>query len=122
LGTFVIVALLALPAYFTGEPAEEVVEDSVGVAEASIEAHESAALVALVGAELVGLLALAALYRARGGRAPSVLVPRAVLVAAIVTSGWMAWTANLGGRIRHAEIRPGVAQSVPEHTAQGEGR
>ena len=122
LGTFVIVALLALPAYFTGEPAEEVVEDSVGVAEASIEAHESAALVALVGAELVGLLALAALYRARGGRAPSVLVPRAVLVAAIVTSGWMAWTANLGGRIRHAEIRPGTAQSAPGDSDEGEGR
>ena len=123
LGTFVVVALLALPAYFTGEPAEGVVEHAAGVAETFIETHEAAALVALIGAELVGLLALVALYRARGGRTASVLATRAVLVMATVTVGLMAWTANLGGRIRHAEIRPGAEQGVPgDSDEEEEGR
>jgi hypothetical protein len=41
LGVFVITALLALPIYFTGEPAEEVVEHLPGVAEPLIERHEN---------------------------------------------------------------------------------
>ncbi len=122
LGSFVVVALLTLPAYFTGEPAEDVVEHAAGVAETSIEAHEAAALVALIGIELMGFLALVALYRARGGRSPSVLATRAVLVVATVTAGLMAWTANLGGRIRHAEIRPGAAQGMPGNSDEGEER
>ena len=121
LGTFVVVALLALPAYFTGEPAEGVVEHAAGVGQASIGAHETAALAALIGVELVGFGALIALFRAGGGRSLSVLATRAVLVMAIVTAGLLAWTANLGGRIRHAEIRPGAAQSAPGDSDEGEG-
>ena len=121
LGTFVVVALLALPAYFTGEPAEGVVEHAAGVAETSIEAHESAAVASLIGAELVGLAALVALYRARGGRASSPSLTRLVLVMATVTTGLMAWTANLGGAIRHPEIRS-AAQSSGAESDEGEGR
>jgi hypothetical protein len=54
-----LVALLALPAYFTGEPAEEAVERAVGVTEQVIDAHEAAALVSLVGVELLGVIASA---------------------------------------------------------------
>jgi len=122
LGTFVIMALLVLPAYFTGEPAEGVVEHAAGVGESSIEAHEAAALVAFIGVEVVGLLALFALIRARGGRSLSVVGPRVVLTVAIATAGLLTWTANLGGQIRHAEIRAGTAQSAPGHSAEGEGR
>jgi hypothetical protein len=78
LGTFVVVALLALPAYFTGEPAEEAVEHAPGVAEQAIETHEAAG---------------------------------AALAVAVATAGLMAWTANLGGQIRHPEIR--AAASLP---------
>jgi hypothetical protein len=44
LGVFVLTALLALPVYFTGEPAEEVVEHVPGVAESLIGRHENAAV------------------------------------------------------------------------------
>jgi hypothetical protein len=44
LGIFVLTALLALPVYFTGEPAEKVVEHLPGVTEPLIEEHENAAL------------------------------------------------------------------------------
>jgi uncharacterized membrane protein len=122
LGVFVVVALLALPAYFTGEPAEGLVEHVAGVGEASIETHETMALVALIGVELVGLLALIALYRAGGGRSLATSATRAVLVMATVTAGLLAWTANLGGRIRHSEIRSGAEQGVSVDTDDGNGR
>jgi hypothetical protein len=40
LWVFVLVALVALPVYLTGEPAEEVVEHLPGVAESFIESYE----------------------------------------------------------------------------------
>ena len=122
LGTFVIMALLVLPAYFSGEPAEDIVEHAAGVGESSIEAHEAAALIAVIGVEVVGLLALIALFRARGGRSLSMIGTRVVLAVAIVTGGVLTWTANLGGQIRHAEIRAGAAQIESGGSDEGEGR
>jgi hypothetical protein len=43
LAVFVITAVVALPVYFTGEPAEEIVEHLPGVSESLIERHEEAA-------------------------------------------------------------------------------
>jgi hypothetical protein len=58
LGVFVFTALIVLPVYFTGEPAEEVVEHLPGVAEPLIERHENAALFALLIAGVTGIAAL----------------------------------------------------------------
>jgi putative effector of murein hydrolase LrgA (UPF0299 family) len=104
-GVFVFTALLALPVYFTGEPAGEVVEHLPGVAESLIEEHEDAALFALLMAGATGVVALAGLilFR-RAERLPGRIVG-AVLVLSLATSGVMGWTANRGGRIRHTEIR-----------------
>jgi hypothetical protein len=103
-GVFVFTALLALPVYFTGEPAAEVVEHLPGVEESLIEEHEDAALFALLMAEATGVVALAGLilFR-RAERLPGRLVG-AALVLSLATSGVMGWTANRGGRIRHTEI------------------
>src|SRR4029434_4393979 len=56
--TLVVVALVALPVYFTGEDAEEVVEDEPGVVHKTIKDHEESALPAIIGMEALGLLAL----------------------------------------------------------------
>ncbi len=105
LGVFVTVGLLALPVYFTGEPAEEAVEHVVGVSKSFVKAHEAAALVSLIGVELLGLIALVGLYLSRGGRRLSAKITRATVVVSLVTAGLMARTANLGAQIRHPEIR-----------------
>jgi uncharacterized membrane protein len=121
LSAFVLVALAAIPVYLTGEPAEEVVERLAGVAEPAIEAHEDAALAALIGIELLGVVALAGLL-ARATRASRMIV-RAVLVLALGAAGLMARTANLGGQIRHAEVRDGgVEQGEDDRHDRGRGR
>jgi hypothetical protein len=53
------------------------------------------------------VLALGALVRWR--RSPVPRVPTLVLLAGtLVTSGLLAYTGLLGGRVRHTEVRPGA--------------
>lgn len=106
-GLFLLVscACFAIPAYLSGEPAEEIVERLPGVSEPTIEQHESAAAFALAGALLTGALSAAGLFLARGSRPVSALSFGVVAFAAAVTFGSMAWTAKLGGEIRHSELR-----------------
>jgi uncharacterized membrane protein len=104
LGLLVAVALTALPAFLTGEPAEHAIEELPGVSEEAIERHEEAASLALAVALVTGAGALATLVVAR--RSPA--VPRRLVlvcaVLALVTVALMGRTANLGGHIRHSEI------------------
>jgi len=106
LGTFVIAALFGVPAYLTGEPAEEGIESLPGVTGGFIERHESAASIAFTGILILGVIALLGLLFFRRGK--DVAAPFAILVmlGAFAVTGLMAWTANLGGQIRHIEIRP----------------
>jgi len=107
-GAFVLIALLAVPAYLTGEPAEEIAEGLPGVTETAIEQHEEAAQVAFASILVVGALATTglAIFRTKA-------VPRAfavsVLALSVVAMAALAWTANLGGKVRHTEIRSDVA-------------
>src|SRR5688500_14191615 len=58
LGLFVVGALLAVPVYLTGEPAEDAVEQLPGVSKAIIEQHEDAAAVAFTAIAVLGVAAL----------------------------------------------------------------
>lgn len=119
--TFVVSALVALPVYFTGEPAEDAVERLAGVTDSTIEAHEEAALVSLIAVGVLGVLGIAGLLFSRS-RFSATIVRGAVGVA-VVTVGLMAWTANLGGRIRHSELSTGGRGGPSaEHEERGEGR
>jgi uncharacterized membrane protein len=109
----VFTALIAVPVYLTGEPAEEVVENLPGVAEQFIDAHERFALYALVASIVSGAVALGALFVTSPSAKKSIQrgLLGAVLLLSAITVGMMAWTANLGGQIRHTEIRSGGSQT-----------
>ena len=117
-GIFVISAIIAIPVYFTGEPAEETVEHLPGVSHAIVEQHEESAVISLVGVEILGILALIGMFFSlRQHRIPSWLVPT-VLVLSVVTAGLMARTAGLGGQIRHTEIRSGATAAIQNAETQ----
>lgn len=117
LGGLILVSLLTIPAYLTGELAEKV-EHLPGVSEALSEPHEEAALVAFIALLLTGAFALAALFlsRRRNGF-PAWMLTVALLLTG-TTVGLMANTANLGGMIRHTEIRAG-STSAPSSEQVG---
>lgn len=104
LGLVFLAGLLAIPTYLTGEDAEDVLEEVVTVSHDRIHEHEEAGELAAIGAGLLGLFALGGLIGFR--QQP---VPRPFLLAALVltlgVAGWVGYTANLGGQIRHTEIR-----------------
>lgn len=111
LGSLVIVALLSVPAYLTGEPAEGMVKGLPGVAQDFIEHHEDAATVSFIGVLVVGVGALTGLILFRRGMTVPGWFSAMILVALLIVSCLMAWTANLGGQVRHTEIRGAPAAS-----------
>jgi len=122
LTALVALAVAALGVYLTGEPAEEMVEGLAGVSEAALEQHEETAVWSMYGALAMGALAFAALVIDRGRRFSRPMVG-AVLLAALAVSGSMAYTANLGGHIRHPEIRSGEeAAGSANEPAELDGR
>lgn len=109
-GLLVLLAVVAVVVYLTGEPAEELIEDLPGFSESLVERHEQVALIATVGMAVLGLAALLGLVGFRGPRVAPAWYGPGMLLLALVMGGVMLWTANLGGQIRHSEIR--AAQSA----------
>ena len=107
-GLYVLIAagLSALPVYFSGEGAEEMVENIPGVSEAIIEEHEDIAklsLIAIIITAVAGLIGLMSFITQRFGKPVYI----GVLLLSFIATGLLAQTAHLGGQIRHSEIRSG---------------
>jgi len=107
LGLLVITALLGVPAFLTGEPAEDMIKGLPGVSRPLISHHEEAAEGAFIALCILGGIALAGLLWFRRGKLLPAWFNAVVLAGSLIVGGWMAWTANLGGQIRHPEIRSG---------------
>lgn len=138
---FVGVALLAIPTYASGNAAAETIctgpggsagatstgpcaDDAVSLH--SILTHESAALVALLVIQMTGALAWLGLWQIRRmGRVAGWTVT-AVLGLSLLSMGLVARAADMGGEIRHTEIRdkagamPAAAEGIPLARAAGQ--
>ena len=126
LSVLVGVALLAIPVLLTGNAAEDRVEHLAGISQRSIEAHEDVARPATWALAALGALALFGLLRS-GRRELSRGFAAAMLALTLVMGGVMAWTAHLGGSIRHPEIGASTAaasetggQTETGHEAEGD--
>ncbi len=108
----VLVSVGGVVAYFSGEPAEHVVE-AYGVSGRTIHPHEEFAEKTFVVTDVLAVLALVALVMLRK-RPDNRLWPTLTLGLALVTAGMLAWTAHLGGEIRHPEIRLGDRATPPD--------
>lgn len=101
---FIIAGLAILVVFQSGEEAEDIVEEIAGVTHDSIEAHEEAADIAWWLTVILGAGGIAGLfmYKKKGkGFKPFVWI---LLIYALLTAGYLAYTGNLGGHIRHTEI------------------
>jgi uncharacterized membrane protein len=99
------ISLIAIPTYVTGNGAQDAVKSLPGVSKTLIESHEGAALVALGFIEVTGAFAWLGLWQFRRlARVPNWNLA-VILVLTAVSLGLMARASNLGGEIRHGEIR-----------------
>ncbi|GBC76648.1 hypothetical protein HRbin08_00110 [bacterium HR08] len=122
LSVFVVMAALTIPAYLSGEPAEEMIHGFPGVSEATVEAHEEAAGPALVAMLVLGAVAAGGLMRFRAAASWSRGYGWIILILALIAGGLIGRTANLGAHIRHPEIRSatpaGAVDSGETHEAE----
>ena len=110
LGALVLLALATVPVFFTGRSADDVLMEIPGVDDKLIHVHEAAANVAFAGVEMLGAIALIVLWLGR--KLPHISRGAAafILVLALAETVLLGRTANLGGQIRHPEIRAAVKE------------
>ena len=101
---FVIIALLTIPVYLSGEAAEEAIEHLAGISEDDIEHHEEAATLAFISVLITGALSLVTLIVSK--TKASLIKPALLLtvIASIISTGTLARAGNDGGKIKHQEI------------------
>jgi uncharacterized membrane protein len=106
---FVITALLTIPAFITGEGAEEVLEQVAGLnAEQAIEQHEEASETAMIAMQVLGALSLISLLLSWKGKRNTVKILNPLICFyGLIVFAMMVRVANMGGEIRHSEIRSG---------------
>lgn len=104
---FIISAVGAGIAYYTGEAAEETVENIQGITENVIDAHEDVAIYALVSIIALGVLSmlghLSQIKNTKMYRSLAWLI----LFIGLISFGLMARTGYTGGQIRHTELNFG---------------
>ena len=105
LGIFIFSSLFAIPAFFSGGGAEEVVEKLPGVSEDYIEAHEETAEVFIWIIASLGVLSLLTFLSDYFKRKFSKWLYLLTAIMAIVTIVVAKQVGTTGGEIRHSEIR-----------------
>ncbi len=105
LAIFILMAILTIPVYLTGEEAEETVEHIAGVSERLIENHEELAEKAIWLMGLLGALSFITLFAIIKRLSFAKTVSLVTLIVSLGTFGVFAKVGSLEGEIRHSEIR-----------------
>jgi uncharacterized membrane protein len=110
---FVLGALATIPAFATGEGAEEVVENIQGVDEQFIKTHEEVAETFAILSYILGGISLLGLWANVKQKNFSKLLSYITLFVGFSVLFFAKQTGTTGGEIRHIEIRPAY-QAAPE--------
>ena len=100
------IAFLTIPTYVTGNAAWNHIQNMDEMHQTAAEIHEGAAFLAMVAIEITGALAFLGLWSMRRTGSLSHAATAVIFIFAAVSLVLVAGAANLGGEIRHTEIRP----------------
>lgn len=110
--------LLVIPTYFSGDNAEDVVENLAGINKPMIEEHEEIAEVAFYMSIAASLIAGYLLF-AKSQKFDGIL-RKSLLGLSLVITAFLIYSASLGGKIHHPEIDGGAAIKAEATEAQPE--
>lgn len=122
----ILTALITIPVYLSGDKAQEMIEGNYDdVDETYIELHEDFALYSFVAMDIAGAIALIFMFLYRKPK----LLPNSaaffILAVLIAVFAMMSYTANLGGKIHHPEVRkdklPWESSSPQKNTDNNSG-
>lgn len=112
---FIFGALMTLPAFLTGEGAEEIVEHYPGVNHRLVHHHEEQGETFAMLSYLLGLLSLVGLWANwKGKKFANILTYVTILYAGVVIY-FAQQAGNSGGEIRHPEIIENVNPDWEDH-------
>lgn len=117
-GLFVFALLTTVPAFLSGEGAEEIVEAYPGVSHDIIHEHEEGAEAALWLMVISGVLAGIVFYLEYSANLLASKVRIALLAIALVNVLFMARAGNSGGKIRHPELSGTVISAQPDSAGE----
>jgi hypothetical protein len=100
-----VIALLTLPVYVSGVAAQLELRDRPDVSLDGMRTHHDAALLGFAVMEFAGFVAWVALWQSRRRGRPAPGLVAVVTVMLVLALAVMGRAANLGGEIRHPEIR-----------------
>lgn len=102
---FIIVAIFGFLSMYTGEGAEEIVEDLPNVSHEIIHNHEEHAEKFVLFIYAVGILSLIGLYLNFKKHPKANIIAYAIIGIALIGLGFSKAVGTSGGEIRHTEIR-----------------
>lgn len=111
---FVLGAVFTIPAFATGEGAEEVVEHIQGIDESFIKTHEETADVFAVLSYVLGGISIFGAWASIKQKSFSNTLVVCTIFFSLVVLFFAAKTGTTGGEIRHTEIRTGNVRQVIE--------
>lgn len=114
------ITLITLPAFYTGEPAEEAIENLPGISHRLIHEHEEAAELAFMLMNITGIIALSYLFLQRMKLAIAQQLSLVLFIATLVTFVLMARAGNEGGKIRHSELLSTSADTSKSFQSEAE--
>ncbi len=115
---FVGSAVVSLPAYFSGEEAEDIVKTINGISKKVIHEHEEWGEKFIILTSVLGIAALLTLIADIKQLAWSRIGYMATLLIAVVTVAVSVPTGHSGGAIHHPEIQNNGAVTSPENQPQ----
>jgi len=118
----IVSSLGAAIAYFTGEEAEEFVEDIQGFSKNAIEEHSDFALFALISLIVLGVFSIAGMFFTIRQSPNTKTFAQIILFVSIISFGLVARTGYLGGQIRHTELNPANASTNPHQGGEDEDK
>ncbi len=118
---FILGAIVAFPAFSTGEGAEEVIENLKGIDENLIKIHEENAEKFSILCYILGGISLLGLYANFYKKSFSNNISYLVILLCIITLYYAKQTGTTGGEIRHTEIRANTGNTAnPSETNENE--
>jgi di/tricarboxylate transporter len=115
LWVFALAAIITIPTYLTGTPANEFMKKLMPTMPLQhADQHEEIALIAMVAVIFLGVLALVGAVIFKKSQGLPNWFAGVLLAIALLSSSALAWAGNLGGKIRHTEIRQETPGALPQ--------
>lgn len=102
--TFIVIGVLTIPVWLTGDSSAEAIRHMDSVSEYYIGKHSTFGFFGFIVIAVNMLLSAFTLYRSLKGKAIAIL-PKLVLVISIAAMGMMLAAGHYGGKINHPELR-----------------